>query len=110
MTAFCICFLVFCLVAGCGVENAPAGRRGEVTVPEKTIGKVLKEHTGELMSVPGVEGVAEGMCGSRPCIKVYVVKRSPEIEKKVPDTLEGYPVKIEVTGEIRTMPGMPGAK
>jgi len=102
--ALCICFAVFCLSACCGAESGFTGRKGEVTVPEKTVGEVLKEHTGELMSVPGVVGTAEGLCDDRPCIKVYVIKRSLEIDKKIPGTLEGYPVKIEVTGELRTMP------
>jgi hypothetical protein len=104
ITALCICFTVFSLAAGCGAENGVIGRKGAVAVPEKTIEEVLKEHTGELMSVPGVVGTAEGLCDDRPCIKVYVVKRSPEIDNRIPDTLEGYPIKIEVTGEFRTMP------
>jgi hypothetical protein len=87
----------------CAQSNI-TGQKGKVTVPEKTIREVLKEHTRELMSVPGVVGTAEGLCDDRPCIKVYVIKRSPEIDKQIPGTLEGYQVKVEVTGEFRTMP------
>lgn len=105
ITALCFCFTVFCLAAGCGEQSSFTEQKGEVTVPEKTIGEVLKEHTRELMSVPGVVGTAEGMCDDRPCIKVYVIKNRPEQVRKIPDTLEGYPVKVEVTGEFRTMPG-----
>jgi hypothetical protein len=67
----------------------------------KTIKAVLKEHTEVLMSIPGVAGTAQGLCNDKPCIIVFVIKKTPELEQKIPLALEGYPVKIEVTGEIR---------
>ena len=70
----------------------------------KAIEEVLTEHTKELMSIPGVEGVAQGICNGKPCIKVYVVKESPELKRKIPETLEGYKVMIEETGEFRVLP------
>lgn len=73
-------------------------------MPGKTIQEVQKEHTDELMAVPGVAGTAIGMCNERPCIKVYVVKKTPELDRKIPDTLEGYPVMTEETGEFRRLP------
>jgi len=100
----CIILVVFGMSVFPCAEDILAGQKEEVTVPEKTIGEVLKKHTGELMSVPGVVGTAQGQCDDRPCIKVYVVKSSPEIDEKIPRFLEGYPVKIEATGEFRTMP------
>lgn len=73
-------------------------------MPGKTIQEVQKEHTDELMAMPGVAGTAIGMCDERPCIKVYVVKKTPELDRKIPDTLEGYPVMTEETGEFRRLP------
>ena len=70
----------------------------------KTVEGVLTEHTKELMSIPGVVGVAQGICKGRPCIKVYVVKGAPELKPKIPETLEGYKVMIEETGEFRVLP------
>ena len=78
--------------------------QGENIMPAKTIEEVLKEHTKELMSVPGVVGTALGLCDDTPCIKVYVVKKTSELDQKIPDILEGYPVMIEETGEIRALP------
>lgn len=71
---------------------------------EKAIEQVLKEHTAKLMSLPGVTGTAQGLCDDKPCIKVYVIKKTPELEQKIPETIEGYPVMIEETGEIRALP------
>lgn len=70
----------------------------------KTIEEVLKKHTEELMSIPGVVGTAQGLCDGNPCIKVYVIKKTPELDKEIPDILEGYPIMIEETGEIRALP------
>ena len=56
------------------------------------------------MAVPGVVGTAIGICNGMPCIKVYVVKKTPELDRKIPDTLEGYPVMTEETGEFRRLP------
>jgi len=43
--------------------------RGDNIMASKTIEKVLKEHTEELMSIPGVVGTAQGLCDDKPCIK-----------------------------------------
>lgn len=69
----------------------------------KTIEAVLKEHTERLMSLPGMVGTAIGACDGKPCIKVLVVKETPELVNQIPRTLEGYPVVIEETGEIRPL-------
>ena len=57
-------------------------------MPERTIQEVQKEHNNELMAVPGVVGTAIGICNGMPCIKVYVVKKTPELDRKIPDILE----------------------
>lgn len=76
---------------------------GNEKVSSKTIEDVLKQHTDELMSIPGVIGTAQGVCDGKPCIKVYVKEKTPEIEQKIPGSIEGYPVSIEETGEIRAL-------
>lgn len=79
-------------------------QEGETRMTTKTIEEVLKEHTEELMSLPGVVGTAQGICNDKPCIKVYVVEKTPELDQKIPDILEGYPVVMEESGEIRALP------
>ena len=70
----------------------------------REIREVLKRHTDELMGMPGVVGVAEGESQGRPCIKVFVIKTTPELEKKIPRDLEGYKIKIEETGKVKAYP------
>ncbi len=75
----------------------------EISMPEKPIEAVLKEQTDSLMSIPGVVGTAQGECSGKPCIKVYVVKKTFDLVKQIPATLEGYAVEIQVTGEIKAL-------
>lgn len=69
-----------------------------------SIEEVHRAHTDELMAIPGVVGTAIGRCDGAPCIKVYVVERAPELERRIPRQLDGYAVEIEVTGEFRALP------
>ena len=70
----------------------------------KTIKEVLKEYTDELMSIPGVVGIAQGICVGKPCIKVFVIKKTPELEQKIPNVLDRHPVIVEETGKFRALP------
>jgi hypothetical protein len=72
-------------------------------MPTDSIEAVLKKHTSRLMSLPGVLGTAEARCEGKPCIKVYVTKKSPETLKQIPAAIEGYPVTVQETGEIRPL-------
>jgi hypothetical protein len=95
--------VLVCVVTGC-VDKTANDQEGEKQVTEKTIEEVLKEHTEELMSLPGVVGTAQGLCNDKPCIKVYVIEKTPELAQKIPDIIEGYQVVVEETGEIRALP------
>lgn len=75
-------------------------------MPARPIAEVQRDHTTELLSVPGVVGIYEGaLADGTPCIRVMVQSRSPEIDARIPPTLEGYRVEVEVTGVIRPMEG-----
>ncbi|MBI4564818.1 MAG: hypothetical protein HY716_09030 [Planctomycetes bacterium] len=67
----------------------------------KSVHQVLKEHSPEIMKVPGVVGTAESQSGGEPCILVFVVAVTPEISQRIPHSLDGYPVLFRVTGEFR---------
>ena len=92
-----------CLLAGavlCAQPVPPSGLHQKPML-DKTIEAVLKEYTDRLMSLPGVVGTAEGRCAGKPCIKVYVSKKTPELLRNIPPDIEGFPVAVEKTGEIR---------
>ena len=101
--------LASCLVlAGCEQDARTTETRAEMNVPP--IEKVLQSHTDELMAIPGVVGVYQGALeDGTPCITVMVVESTPELEAKIPKTLEGHPVVVEAGGEIRPMGGEGGS-
>ena len=76
----------------------------EGTMSTRGIIEVQEAHMKSLMAVPGVVGVYIGAKddGSH-CIRVMVEKKTNEIDKKIPASLEGYPVEIEVTGKIEPL-------
>ena len=70
---------------------------------ERSLSVVLEEHSRAIMSLPGVVGVGEGECAGTPCIKIYVVQKTPDLLDQIPATLDGYAVLIEEAGEIRPL-------
>lgn len=62
------------------------------------IERVLQRHAAEWMSVPGVVGTGIGLDGPTRCITILVVRRTPEIERRIPPEAEGHPVRIVVSG------------
>ena len=55
------------------------------------------------MAVPGVVGVAEGKYKGKPCIRVFVIDRNPELLRQVPDNIEGFPLQVEESGEFHAL-------
>jgi len=77
------------------------GNSKEVNLPRRSIEEVLASHNDSLLSLPGVMGTAIGLCESERCITVYLKDSAAATSKKVPERLEGYRVKLEVSGEVR---------
>jgi hypothetical protein len=78
-------------------ETSPAPRRG--------INAVLADNDKRLLAMPGVVGVYVGLLddAKTPCLKVMLSKRKSPSEQPIPAQIEGYPVVIEVSGELRPL-------
>ena len=74
-------------------------------MPSREINAVLRAHEDELMAIPGVVGIYVGLMDDdkTPCLRVMAVKKTQDLQRKVPKSLEGYPVVIEETGVIRPL-------
>ena len=72
-------------------------------VPSKTIEQVLQENTDQWMAIPGVVGTAIGMSKGKPCIRIFTSSNPSGLKDKIPSTVQGYPIFIEHTGEIRAL-------
>jgi hypothetical protein len=71
---------------------------------KQTIEQVQAKYQDRWMRIPGVVGVGIGAANRKPMIKVLVVKKTMELEQRIPKEAEGYSVIIEETGEIRALP------
>lgn len=93
--------LVLGVLLACG--RAPQER---VEEPKMDIKTAVDRHAAELMAIPGVAGVFIGELDDKtPCILVLVIEESETLNRAIPDSLEGHPVKVEVSGEFKPMGG-----
>jgi hypothetical protein len=91
--------LVF--LCACGGETSDGS-----DMPKQDINTVMEAHASELMAIEGVTAVAIGeLDDGTPCIKVYVLKMTDELVRRIPKKLGGHPVSVEESGVIRPMSG-----
>jgi hypothetical protein len=95
--------LVLTAGAACGPGERRADTR-EADMPRRDIQTVQEENIPALMARPGVVGVAIGaLDDGTPCIAVYVATAADSVRLALPAQIEGHPVRVEVTGEIRPL-------
>jgi hypothetical protein len=95
------------VIFGCAmIASCDRVEKGGSDVPKKDINAVMQAHTAEIMAIPGVTGLAISELEDKtPCIWVLVIEESEELNRRIPDSLEGHPVKIVVSGEIKPLDG-----
>jgi len=81
-------------------RGAMLGRK-ETAAMAMSIEEAQEELTPQVMSLPGVVGIAMGECEGKPCIKVLVASKTKELVEKIPITYKGYRVVVDEVGEIR---------
>lgn len=98
------------IVAGCQAQprepapaSAPVTGQSQEPAPEQSLSLVIARNAGTLMGIPGVVGIYEGETGGKPVLRVMVLSRADSTLKRIPKTLEGYDVEIEVSGPIKPM-------
>lgn len=68
------------------------------------IEEVKKKYTNRLLAMPGVISVGIGKDpDGTPVIIVGLELPKSETQKKLPKTLEGYPLHIEIIGKIKAL-------
>lgn len=84
-------------------EEVGASSLVALKVPKRNIKMVLERHAAELMELPGVVGVAQGEWRGKPCVKVFVMARNRDLLSRIPNTIEGYLVQVEESGNFRAL-------
>jgi hypothetical protein len=95
--------IILLSVACLAAIQSPANQTGQrESMTRKDINAVLKDHDKELLAIPGVVGVYVGLLSDdkTPCLKVMVVKETEDLKRRIPKSIEGYPVLIEESGVI----------
>jgi hypothetical protein len=66
---------------------------------------IQKHHEEAIMSIEGVVGMGIGQDddGKTPQFEIYVRKHTPELEQKIPKSLDGVRVRIVETEEFRAL-------
>ncbi len=65
------------------------------------INEIKRRHAEELMAIEGVVGVGIGMDGDEELIVVNIRSMDDEVISKIPESIEGVRVKVEIVGDIR---------
>ena len=75
------------------------------SMTQKDINAVLKDHDKELLAITGVVGVYVGLLpdDKTPCLKVMVIKETEDLKRRIPKSIEGFPVLVEESGVIRPL-------
>jgi len=100
--------LIWLSIACSAAMRSPVNQTGQKeSMTRKDINTVLKDHDKELLAIPGVVGVYVGLLpdDKTPCLKVMVVKETEDLKRRIPKSIEGYPVLIEESGVIRPLKG-----
>ena len=67
------------------------------------IEEVLARYTPQWVAIDGVVGTAIGLHQGKPCILIFVAKRTRALDDKIPPVVEGYRIVIEETGRFRAL-------
>jgi len=93
---------LFCF-GGC-LTKVDDNKKEKEQMQKKSIEEVMREHSDKIMSIEGVVGFYQGkLDDGRDCITIMVIELNEKLEELLPKELDGYPVIIEETGEIKPM-------
>lgn len=67
-----------------------------------TVNAVIQRHAEALLEIPGVVGVAQGSHDGHNVVQILVDRRTPELMDQLPRALDGYPVVVVQSGELRS--------
>ena len=79
-------------------------KEGDKEMVKTSIEDVRYRYDDQLLSQEGVVGVGTGETSTgEPCINVYVIEKTPELEDTIPKELDGYTIEIEEIGEVKAL-------
>ncbi len=65
------------------------------------IDRACRRVTRKVIGIEGVSGTAIGLKDGKACVKVYLEREDARLRAKVPRSVDGVRVDVEVTGRMR---------
>jgi len=94
-------FSIAFLVSSCNPRSKEQPQAPvQQSVPQSSITDVIAAHTEEWMQLPGVVGAKDTLQNGHSVIKISVQDYTPELQQKLPKQQDGYPVMVEVVGQL----------
>jgi hypothetical protein len=69
-------------------------------VANMQIEDVQERYEQQLINIPGVTAIGIGEQNGQPVIVIMVSQRTEELTQKLPQQLDGYDVRVEVSGDL----------
>lgn len=91
------------MIAGSGCQRAMKAEGTTNGTSTLNAATVIAQNSSRLMGLPDVVGVYEGLMpdGKTHCIVVMLAKTNSATVKQLPSSLGYFPVRAEVTGEVK---------
>lgn len=70
---------------------------------DDSVERARRQVTRKVMGMKGVVGTAIGLRQGKPCIKVYLEKDDPGLRRRLPRSVGGVAVDVEVTGGMHKL-------
>ena len=96
--------LIVCTVWTEGYWLRSSASEQQDTMPSKNIEDALRKGTLLVKTLPEVIGIGQGICEGEPCIKLFLIRKADDLEKKIPTDIDGFRVVSEVTGRVDAHP------
>lgn len=98
-----ILFMIL-LIAGCAGSPSDQPAAEETAVKSESIDDTLTRHAERLIAIDGIQGIYVGQTDEgEPCLVIMATVPAAQLATSVPDSLEGWPVRIESGDEIRPL-------
>lgn len=72
-------------------------------MPRASIDDALGTLTERVMVLPGVVGTAQGRRRGKPCLLVFLSRRTAALVRRIPGHVQGYPVVVKETRDLRAL-------
>ena len=99
--------LVVCTVWTEGYWICSSASEQQDTMPSKNIEDALKKGAYLVKTLPEVIGVGQGVCEGEPCIKLFLIRKTRDLEEQIPTDIDGFRVVSEVTGRVDARSAIP---